>query len=316
MEDGNASDESIEMILDEGDVISRADQLRFVAALAVTQADLLAIEGHPQRSEAWLASRRGRLTGSVCGAAVGLNPHCSPDQLLKQLLWESFKGNAATRYGTEMEPHVQKMYELYREKFNPDFKAWYPNLIVSRERPWLGYSADGVVLADCGLLEFKAPYRKWLYKGMHKYYLTQIMYGMHLLGLKYCDFVVYSPKRTHIQRFLYEEGYCTKFLMPEMDRFYFERYLPLLIAQERGLLSHGDTTLPDNVVVEPLTADEATAHLRRPDQALPQDRLPEDRFSDTCFIAQKPLKRDAVPPPELPTEHYASLQQAGFGVSL
>ena len=55
-----------------------------------------------QRSPEWFKARIGRLTGSNIGAALGLTPWKTPDDLIRQMVREyhgaepEFVGNAAT----------------------------------------------------------------------------------------------------------------------------------------------------------------------------------------------------------------------------
>ena len=41
-----------------------------------------------QRSPEWFAQRKGRVTGSVAGAILGLNAHQSPDAILRRMVRE------------------------------------------------------------------------------------------------------------------------------------------------------------------------------------------------------------------------------------
>lgn len=88
-------------------------------------------------------------------------------------------------------------------------------LIVCESEPWMAYSPDGIVVKESTvfrLLEIKCPYQientenvtllkkcKFLHlekneikiKKKHQYY-AQIQFGMAVLNLKQCDFVIYS----------------------------------------------------------------------------------------------------------------------------
>ena len=73
---------------------------------------------------------------------------------------------------------------------------------------------------------------------------------MWLTNRVYCDFVVYLPNETSIERFPYNEPYVQEFLLPRGTQFYFGKYLPLLIAKQKGWLLPGQCTLPEDVQVE------------------------------------------------------------------
>ena len=115
-----------------------------------------------QRTPEWFAQRRGKITGSVAGAALGLNPYMTPMQLIRRMvrdyhnLESEFTGNIATEYGQLNEPmalldFVNKYgYAVHEVGFyvHPDYS-------------WLGASPDGVFENSKGeecLLEIKCPF--------------------------------------------------------------------------------------------------------------------------------------------------------------
>lgn len=152
------------------------------AFLAVTAEQVINIRSFKQRSPEWLQARVGRLTASNFGAAAGFNQYQSPKQLLQELLWGSFDGNAATRWGTVMEDVAKMDYikHMYDQHFmtarrigelrkNHDVtpfecKVWECGLTVWEEHPFLAGSPDGLVHTNSFdgkeiriLLEIKCP---------------------------------------------------------------------------------------------------------------------------------------------------------------
>ena len=109
-----------------------------------------------QRTEAWFAQRRGRVTGSVAGAILGVNPYASREDILRRLVrdWHGaepeFVGNIATRHGTVHEDGaiVDFMIETGIGAKPVGFLP-YEN--------WLGASPDGMT-DDGGVLEVKVPF--------------------------------------------------------------------------------------------------------------------------------------------------------------
>ena len=113
-----------------------------------------------EANEKWLASRVGRLTGSVAGDIYGVNPWSSPDKRLKEYLWRKFKGNAATRYGNENEDNCEASVEdwmLARLLHEPldslgfkleDVRFEHKGLCVCRAKPILAMSPDGFLIED------------------------------------------------------------------------------------------------------------------------------------------------------------------------
>lgn len=111
-----------------------------------------------QRTDEWFAARRGRVTGSVAGAILGVKPHTSRDEVLRRLVrdWHGaepeFTGNIATRHGTVHEDGaiVDFMMETGIGVKPVGFLPY---------EDWLGASPDGLT-DDGGVLETKVPFGK------------------------------------------------------------------------------------------------------------------------------------------------------------
>jgi hypothetical protein len=152
------------------------------AFLQVSSEQVVNIRSFKQRSPEWLQARVGRLTASNFGSAAGFNPYQSPKQLLQELLWGSFEGNRATRWGTIMEDVAKMDYikHMYDQHFmtarrigelrkNHDVtpfecKVWECGLTVFEDAPFLAGSPDGIVHTNTFdgkeiriLLEIKCP---------------------------------------------------------------------------------------------------------------------------------------------------------------
>ncbi len=233
-------------------VITVSEQETYIKHLNTTEAERQSIASYVQGTEEWLKSRKGRLTGSIMGSVCGHNFFCNHEKLLTELLWNTFEGNEATRYGTQFESTAAEIYEQYQRTKSVDFHIEHSGLIVHPCYGWMGYSPDGIVREGGrkGLLEIKCPFKKKLYPKIPMYYYDQIQYGLWLMQREYCDFVVFTPVQTSIERFEYDKEYVEEFLLERLTSFYFRKYLPLLIAQERGWLRPGDVHLPPDVLVE------------------------------------------------------------------
>jgi putative phage-type endonuclease len=140
-----------------------------------------------QGSDAWHTARKGRLTASLFGAALGVSPFMSRQALWKQLTGrvEPFQGNAATEYGTAHEPIALSAYEVMAGEIVR------PAEFV-RFEDWSGASPDGLVGAD-GLLEIKCPASSVIYAEWPDHYRAQVIGQLGITKRAWCDCFCWSP---------------------------------------------------------------------------------------------------------------------------
>ena len=81
------------------------------------------------------------------------------------LQYRQFRGNAATTWGKEQEPHLEKEYlEYHLKKGNPLLTVQPSGLVLHPEHHWLAASPDGLVEDpeeqpyQKGIVEYKNPY--------------------------------------------------------------------------------------------------------------------------------------------------------------
>ena len=133
----------------------------------------------------WLLAREYLMTGSKLAGIIGWSPFDRNEiQVLMKLLWIAFRGNPATRWGTEHESDAQNATEQYYKSLNglPNPKnskeiqisavVTEVGLVRSIAFPFAGMSPDGILTrqfkhVDTGeirtqrqLLEFKCPYKR------------------------------------------------------------------------------------------------------------------------------------------------------------
>lgn len=219
----------------------------------------------PQRSLKWKEARKFCLTASDFGSAVGDNPYCSPDELLKKKLWNSFDGNDATKWGTFSEPKAGEAFlEWAKKTLDQNAILHEHGLLKWSKTPYLAVSPDGVLewkdkegKTHYDLVEFKCPmktsteshpYNKYE-NNTPPYYKDQMLgiWGLvnsnggidnHILENVY--FVVWQPTTLWITKYSFTmEEYHTLFL--RLKKWYFTKFLPSLVWYYNGYLDDEQT---------------------------------------------------------------------------
>lgn len=232
----------------------------------------------PQRSLTWLEARKHCITASNFGAAAGHNKYMSPKALVLDKLWNVFKGNAFTAYGTFHEPDASKTLEsLLSTSLSQTLKDIYAKsggvlesyellevgLLKHADEPWMAVSPDGLLQlkGTTGntwvLVEYKCPARLRHTEGhpysssehcVPDYYMDQMQGIMGLLNTKLekpCSaslFVVWQPLQVHVTLIPYKSEYYEKSLYPALRNWFFSMYLPLAVLKANGQLVPGTDT--------------------------------------------------------------------------
>lgn len=111
-----------------------------------------------QRSHQWHEARKSKITGSVSGAILGLNPYMTPEAVMRRLVRDfhgqesEFTGNIATEYGQNHEPLA--LIDYINKTGNAVDEVGF---FVHPVYDWLGASPDGIVNDDT-VLEIKCPF--------------------------------------------------------------------------------------------------------------------------------------------------------------
>lgn len=198
-----------------------------------------------------------RVTGSNFGAAAGRSIFKTPDDLaneiagLKKKVF-SDKSLKNMNHGNFYEPHARKWYE---QKFG--LKVNEVGLAVPKWNFHIGASVDGVVAGEKGIIEIKCPVKmyeplkdhiiklletNWEPKLFHhshiwKTHYDQMQGGMAILGMDWCDYIVYSTsdKQVYHERIPFNKKYWDDFLHPALNNFLEIKLFPLLegIIQEK-----------------------------------------------------------------------------------
>lgn len=161
-----------------------------------------------QLSDEWFKARaKISITGSMVGAILldekgkTLSPFMSYEDALRMKVRDrlgaesEFSGNIATRWGQDNEDKAKAEYEKITG--NLVFDAGF---FIHPHITFLGASPDGLVDRD-GLIEIKCPFSK-VVKPLSEqpHYYAQIQLQLHVTGRKWCDFFVWTPEKTHLER--------------------------------------------------------------------------------------------------------------------
>ena len=205
-------------------------------------------------NDQWHLQRYGRLTASMFGKVT--KRVASMTTLVKHLLYNPAPPShlPALKYGREHESDARMAYLAYHLDGGSHVTVKQSGLLLS-EDGHLGCSPDGLVYdystQEQGLLEIKCPMsaessplvdvaRKSSHfcasvvdgsllrlKKSHDYY-KQVMGGMAINRVKWCDFVLWTPLEISVERIQFDEEEW-KQMRERLDRFYRHWLLPEIL---------------------------------------------------------------------------------------
>lgn len=144
-----------------------------------------------QGSPEWFDSRKGRITGSMFAACLGLSPYVSRQKAWRIITGREVVGtNPAMQWGSDHEPVAKNQYEI-----ETGFLIKDCGFIKHPEYDFIGCSPDGFV-EEFGVVEFKCPQK--MYDGVPGHYLPQVLGEIHITKRDWCDFVVWTPEEMKI----------------------------------------------------------------------------------------------------------------------
>lgn len=189
-----------------------------------------------QRSVEWFEARKGRVTGSVVGAILGLSPHMTRDDVMRSMVREyhgaerEFVGNIATQWGEFNEAGAIQDFTMETGlKVVPC--GFFPHI------DWLGASPDGLI-GDDALIEVKCPFRL-RDGGEHKsideqpHYHAQMQIQMYCTGRTKTYFWQWSPHGHMLEVVVMDNGWLDDNI-PVLFAFY-EEFLRERDAPEEHL---------------------------------------------------------------------------------
>lgn len=181
-----------------------------------------------QRSEEWFEARKGLLTASSVGGALGVAPYASRADVMRRMVREwhgaeqEFGGNIATDYGERNESGALIEYEM--ETGNAVQQVGF----VTRE-DWAGASPDAFV-GDDGGLEIKCPFGKrkdgagdLAFKPLAKqpHYYAQVQFSLWVTGRAWWHFFQWAPGGTSLETVKPDDAWLAE-NMPKLRQFYAE----------------------------------------------------------------------------------------------
>ena len=158
-----------------------------------------------QRTEQWHRLRRGKLTASVMGQAVGLAPWGGPRALADTIRAERDpvaedkppkrqKRSIVLDFGTNNEPNGLLEYTIATGNCIEETGFWQ-----HAHLDWIGGSPDGLVGAD-GLVEIKCPFSRRQFDDVPPHYYCQVNALMEITGRQWCDLACWTPEEVRIWR--------------------------------------------------------------------------------------------------------------------
>ncbi|KAH6922342.1 hypothetical protein HPB50_013334 [Hyalomma asiaticum] len=197
-----------------------------------------------------------RITGSICRELYTFEESGTRTweaKLERLYCREHFKGNEATRYGTDNEPlGLQEYARTHNECVSKI------GLVVIPAVPWLGYSPDGISeqRGTSVLPEVKCPVQgqhssikdlvnakklafvvrdgeNYALRHAHKYY-SQIQLGMLLLNANVCHFIIYSKVESLVIPLQRDTKHMQQ-LVERLQYVYFKKVLTMLVDISKAL---------------------------------------------------------------------------------
>lgn len=172
--------------------------------------------------------RVGRITGSMLGAILGLNPYMTPEDAMRRMVRDAhgaepeFTGNVATEYGTFHEAGAIQDFEMHT-----GMKVEQAGFVKMGD--WLGATPDGFV-GDAALIEVKCPYglrdkETPVFKSIadQPHYYAQVQVQLAVTSRRHCWFWQWAPNGQALERVDVDEAWLAENI-PVLESFY-KQYL-------------------------------------------------------------------------------------------
>jgi len=215
-----------------------------------------------QGSEEWFAARKGRVTGSVAGAILGMSPHMTREDVMRMMVREyhdapkeidKFVEEVIFAYGKHHEPGAILEYEM--ETGNTVEPCGF-----FEYEDWLGASPDGIIDENT-LLEIKCPYGKRntpkpvIFKTAQEqpHYYAQMQIEMLCSKRQWAHFYQWAPNGDIAKKVIFDPGWIYENLGVLYDfytEYLVERELPKAQKYLDPELNEIDTTHAAKLLAE------------------------------------------------------------------
>lgn len=155
------------------------------------------------------------------------------------------------RWGCDHEQSALEAYKIKSALNHSDLKITPAGLFLDVEKPYIGASPDSLVSCSCcgqGIVEVKCPFvcckdgpseenqsfmandgSKWTLQPNHAYFY-QVQTQLHVCGVKYCDFVVWTEKGVSMERIEVDPDFFVD-VAEHVEHFFKYSILPEIIGK-------------------------------------------------------------------------------------
>ncbi|XP_060846320.1 uncharacterized protein LOC132925982 [Rhopalosiphum padi] len=222
----------------------------YLDKLSLSESQIKILEMRTRRQhqcEEWCIERKKRLTASIFGKVCKMRDKTSHAKTVNDILFGTFTGNAATRYGIANEVIAKEQLEdLLKTKIQS------AGLVVDKNIPFIAASPDGI-LDDESLVEIKCPASAkelapedaiqskkikycsikdgTLYLKRNDNYYYQVQGQLHISQKTYCYFCVWTPKGLMYEKIKRDDDFWKNNMETKIKTFYLENLLPALIKE-------------------------------------------------------------------------------------
>lgn len=221
----------------------------FAQSIELTEAEIKKVKESTRGQSSnpvWKDFRTNLITASNFGAVCKKQPETEPDCLIPRLrCYKSDVNTKAMQYGRKKECQARRDYAAGHRKTCGEVTVETTGLVVSKEFPFLGASVDALVKCDkcgTGAVEIKCPYvgrnmtpeelltlkssclekdesEQLKLRAQHNY-MYQLMGQMKILGVEWCDFVIWTKKGINVERIQFSPEFWMGNMLFQLKFFY------------------------------------------------------------------------------------------------